>query len=104
MLTDERQRHPRVVLPAPGGATSTAAFAWARSGNAPSIGSGGNVVMPHPVTSAAIRKNQSYHMLSDFKIVIPGRRSEAEASPESGNHGVGLWIPGSPALRCGGPE
>jgi len=33
--------------------------------------------------------------------VIPGRRSEAEASPESSNHTVwGYWIPGFSAGAC----
>jgi hypothetical protein len=35
-------------------------------------------------------------------IVIPGRRSEAQASPESMTTGPRVWIPGSP-LR-GAPE
>jgi hypothetical protein len=50
-------------------------------------------------------------MLTNFQIVIPGGAHrvrplagptaglrEAEASPESSNHGVGLWIPGSSTL------
>jgi hypothetical protein len=36
------------------------------------------------------RFNKSDHMPTNFEFVIPGRRSEAEANPESSNHRPGL--------------
>jgi hypothetical protein len=32
------------------------------------------------------RFRKTNHMLTDLQLVIPGRRSEAEANPESNNH------------------
>jgi len=32
------------------------------------------------------RFRKTNHILTDFQLVIPGRRSEAEANPESSNH------------------
>jgi hypothetical protein len=41
------------------------------------------------------------HIAPDNRFVIPGRRSEAQANPESGNRNGNYWFPGSRSSAFG---
>jgi hypothetical protein len=47
-------------------------------------------VIPHRCRPPVQRFHETDHMPTNFQFVIPGRRSEAEANPESSNHRPGL--------------